>query len=70
MNADPRGPMRKIVRVEGVETPIIDALQGGGMTYHVEVILDCGHTHKPNPVFIYRVGDVYRCWTCRDEGRE
>lgn len=53
MSSDPRGPIRKIMRVETL---------GGG----VQILLDCLHRSNPASHFAYRVGESYRCMKCLD----
>lgn len=52
---DPRGPIRRIVAVDSVNTEHPD---------HTAVTLDCGHIRKFNPIYHYKVGSDARCLAC------
>lgn len=53
MTNDPRGPERKIVKVEPDPN--------GGAT---RVTLDCGHVREFNQIYHYELGSRSRCLTC------
>jgi hypothetical protein len=53
---DPRGPIRKIEKVE--EDP------KGGAT--LLTLSPCGHVCRMNQIFHYKVGNDCRCFQCRE----
>jgi len=63
MYKDPRGPQRKIVATNNIETPCDQ-----GILLSKTVTLDCGHTHTMNPIYTYFIGDRCRCHGCDKEG--
>jgi hypothetical protein len=57
---DPRGPVRKIERVEEV----IETVNGQVAMSKKLVHLSCGHVNSLNLFYLYRVGEHYRCFKC------
>ena len=53
-SSDPRGPERKVVKVEDLTNVTL-------------VTLDCGHEREANQIHTYRIGETYRCLRCKKE---
>jgi hypothetical protein len=60
---DPRGPMRKLTKIEEIYTPAKDR-DGDCITLKVFLYYDCGHVSETNPTFSYRVGTDHHCYHC------
>lgn len=57
MSADPRGPIRQIVRINRLPS-------------EVQATLTCGHVACFAPHFSYKVGSDEHCYWCGKEARK